>query len=99
MPNTLNKYEKETVILYNQSSDPVIISTYDPALRRKLEDYAARFPDLCRRTDKRKYPDYAEYEISKDRLSIRFTPPYSEERKQAAAERMKKLNDQSTESI
>ena len=29
MPSRLTKYEKETVLLYNQSRDPVIISTYD----------------------------------------------------------------------
>ena len=41
MPSRLTKYEKETVLLYNQSRDPVIISTYDPGLRRRLREYAA----------------------------------------------------------
>lgn len=88
----LTKYEKETVILYNQSNERVNITTYDPALRRKLKDYAEKYPELCRRLDKGKYPDYVEYEIEKDRLSVRFTPPYSEERKQAAAERARLLH-------
>lgn len=69
MAYTLSKYEKETVILYNQSNDRVNITTYDPVLRRKLSDFAAKYPDLCQRLDKRKYPDYVEYEIDKDRLS------------------------------
>ena len=43
MSYTLTKYEKETVLLYNQSRDPVIISTYDPGLRRRLREYAALF--------------------------------------------------------
>ena len=92
MSYTLTKYEKETIILYNQSNERVNISTYDPALRRKLKEYATKYPDLCQRMDKGKYPDYAEYEIDKDRLSVRFTPPYSEERKQAAAERARQLH-------
>lgn len=37
------------------------------------------------------YPDYVEYEIDKDRLSVRFLAPYSEERKRAAAEQAKRL--------
>lgn len=92
LPYTLNKYEKETIILYNQSNDRVNITTYDPVLRRKLTDYAAKHPDFCKRLDKDKYPDYVEYEIDKDRLSIRFLTPYSEERRKAAAEQVKRLN-------
>ncbi|MBR2823120.1 MAG: molecular chaperone [Clostridia bacterium] len=89
MPSRLTKYEKETVLLYNQSRDPVIISTYDPGLRRRLREYAARYPELCRRVDKQKYPDYAEYEIQKDRVSIRLLPPMSEEKRKAASEKAK----------
>ena len=47
MAYTLSKYEKETVILYNQSNDRVNITTYDPVLRRKLTDFAAKHHDLC----------------------------------------------------
>lgn len=91
MSFTLSKHEKETVILYNQSNDPILIDTYDPSLRRRLAEYAEKYPDQCRRTDKQKYPDYAEYEISKDRLSIRLLPPMTEEQKKAAAERIKSI--------
>ena len=89
MTSHLTKYEKETVLLYNQSRDPVIISTYDPGLRRRLREYAARYPDLCQRVDEQKYPDYAEYEIQKDRVSIRLLPPMSDEKRKAASEKAK----------
>lgn len=89
MSYTLSKYEKETVLLYNQSSDPILISGYDPGLLRRLADYAEKYPDICRRVDKRRYPDYAEYEIAKDRVSIRLLPPMSEEQKKAASEKAK----------
>lgn len=59
---------------------------YDPVLRRKLTDYAAKYPDLCKRLDKSKYHDYVEYEIDKDRLSARLLTLYSKERRKAAAE-------------
>lgn len=84
MSCTLPKYEKETVILYNQSNGPILISGYDPGLLRRLADYAEKYPDLCQRIDKRRYPDYAEYEIAKDRVSIRLLPPMNEEQKNAA---------------
>lgn len=89
MSYTLTKYEKETVLLYNQSHDPITISTYDPGLRRRLREFAARYPEMCRRVDKQKYPDYAEYEIKKDRVSIRLLPPMSEEKRRVASEKAK----------
>ena len=89
MTSHLTKCEKETVLLYNQSHDPITISTYDPGLRRRLREYAARYPELCRRVDKQKYLDYAEYEIQKDRVSIRLLPPMSEEKRRAASEKAK----------
>lgn len=89
MSYTLTKYEKETVLLYNQSHDPITISTYDPGLRRRLREFAARYPKMCRRVDKQKYPDYAEYEIKKDRVSIRLLPPMSEEKRRVASEKAK----------
>ncbi len=89
---SLTKEEKETQILYNQSSEPVIIAGYDPHLLRQLSTYAQRHPDLCRRIDKGLYSDYAEYEVQKDRVSIRLLSPLSDERKQAAVERAKQMN-------
>lgn len=89
MSHTLSKYEKETVILYNQSDDPILISGYDPGLVRRLADYAEKYPDLCRRVDKHRYSDYFEYEIDKKRVSIRLIPPMSEEKKKVASERAK----------
>ena len=43
MTSRLTKYEKETVLLYNQSQDPITISTYDPGLRRRLREFATRY--------------------------------------------------------
>ena len=96
MPYKMTKEEKETTVLWNQTQEPVLISGYDSALLRKCAAYAKKHPDLCKRVDKRKYPDYAEYEIQKDRVSIRLLEPYSEERKKAAAEKAKQLHQITT---
>ena len=42
MSYRLTKYEKETILLYNQSQDLIIISTYDPGLCRRLREFATR---------------------------------------------------------
>ena len=88
----LTKEEIETQILYNQSSEPVIISGYDPKLLRQLAAFAKKHPDLCRRIDKGLYPDYAEYEVQKDRISVRLLNPLSDKQKKEAAERAVQLN-------
>ena len=97
MAYTLTKYEKETTVLYNQSNEPMIISTYDPNLRKRLKVFSEKHPDLCKRIDKRKYSDYAEYEVEKSRVSIRLLPPYSNERKQAAADKVRQMFHSSDE--
>ena len=89
MTYALTKEEKETTVLYNQTQEPVCISTYDPDLRRRLANFSKQYPDLCKRTDKQCYPDYVEYEIEKSRVSIRLVPPYSEEWRRAASIRAK----------
>ncbi len=86
---TLTKYEKETIILYNQSSEPVTIAGYDSRLFRKLTRLANQHPELCQRTDKGEYLDYFEFKVAKQCLSIRFNKPLSGEKKEAARERAK----------
>ena len=88
---TLTKEEKETSILYNQTNEPILIDGYDQKLFRKLSAFAEEYPDLCKRTDKGKYPDYFAFEIQKQCLSIRCNKPMSEEKKEAARERAKAL--------
>jgi len=92
----LTKYEKETIINWNQEEDIASIYTFDSDLKRRLADFSARFPDLCKLTRTTKEGS-ATYEITTSRLSIRLVPPYSEERRKAASEYAKKhgLNSES----
>lgn len=91
MPYYMTKREKETSLLYNQSNDPTSISTYDPSLLLRLASFAQQYPDHCKRIGNGTQADFAEYEISKNRVSIRLLPPISDERKAAASERAKNL--------
>ena len=87
MSYNLTKPEKETNILYNQTTDPIEICGYDRQLFRKLEKFAEECSELCQRTDKGKDPEYYEFVVDKKCLSVRFNRPMSEEKKEAARAR------------
>ena len=90
----LTKYEKETILLTSEGDDTWSIYTFNPGLKRKLAGYARQYPDLCRLTASTKEGSET-YEISKARVSIRLTAPYSEERRKAAGEQARRMNQQS----
>lgn len=45
---TLTKYEKETIILFNEGEDTANIQTYNAGLRKRLAAFSKKPPDLCR---------------------------------------------------
>ena len=67
----LTKYEKETIVLFNEADEEAHIQTYNAGLRKRLEAFSKKYPDLCR------------LDMS---MSIRFQPPMSEERRRKASE-------------
>lgn len=44
----LTKYEKETIVLFNEGEDTAHIQTYNAGLRNRLEMFSKKYPDLCR---------------------------------------------------
>ena len=81
----LSKYEKETVINWNEAENLASIYTFNASLKRRLADFSRKYPLLCRL--ERSTPEGSvTYVIEKSRLSIRLVPPYSEERLAAARE-------------
>ena len=81
----LTKYEKETIILFNEGEDNATIYTYNAGLKKRLAAFSRKYPDLCR-LEKSNDLGGETYLMDKSRLSIRFLPPYSEERRQKASE-------------
>ena len=80
----LTKYEKETILRTSEGDDTWSIYTFNASLKRRLREYAGKHPDLCRQLDGKGFaPRGVEYEIRKDRLSIRLLPPCSEARREA----------------
>ena len=76
MKTGLTKKQKVTEVFYNAKDPAAEIYTHDTKLKKRLLSYAAKYPELCKRTD-----DDGQgglwFEIAKERISIRLTAPYS----------------------
>ena len=81
----LTKYEKETIILFNEAEDTASIYTYNAGLKKRLAAFSRKYPGL-RKIKKSNDLGGVTYLMDKSRLSIRFLPPYSEERRRKASE-------------
>ena len=81
----LTKYEKETIILFNEGEDTAHILTYNAKLRNRLAAFSEKYPDLCK-PEKSCDQGGVTYTLDKSRLSIRLLPPHSEERRKKASE-------------
>lgn len=89
MKTGLTKKQKITEVYYN-AKDPIAeVYTHDTKLKKRLQEYAAKFPELCQQTDDDERGGLR-FEIDKSRISIRLTAPYSEDRRKAASELAKK---------
>ena len=85
MKTGLTKRQKTTCIYFDESSKTVEIQTHNTALKKRLTQYAAKHPDLCRQTDDDEQGSLT-FEIDRRRFAVRLTAPYSNERRQAASE-------------
>ena len=84
----LTKYEKETIILFNEGEDTASIYTFNAGLKKRLGLFAKKYPGLCRQ-EKTHEQGGVSYVLDKSRLSIRLQPPMSEERRRKASENAK----------
>ena len=85
----LTKYERETIIRTSEGDDTYSVYTFNAALKRRLADFAEKYPAVCRLEKGDEDLGWQSYIIDKARLSIRLTAPYSEERRKAASDRAK----------
>ena len=89
MRTGLTKKQKVTEVYYN-AKDPIAeVYTHDTKLKKRLLEYASKFPELCQQTDDDEQGGLR-FEIDKSRISIRLTAPYSDDRRKAASELAKK---------
>ena len=88
MRTGLTKKQKVTEVYYNAKDPTAEVYTHDTRLKKRLLEYAAKFPELCQQTDNDEQGGLR-FEIDKSRISIRLTAPYSEERKKASSDHAK----------
>ena len=84
MRTGLTKKQKVTEVYYNAKDPTAEVYTHDTKLKKRLLEYAAKFPELCQQTDDDGQGGLR-FEIDKSRISIRLTAPYSQERRKAAS--------------
>ena len=82
------KRRKVTELYFNEYDGTAEIYTHNTKLKKRLSEYAATFPDLCRLTEDNSKGGLR-FEIDKHRISIRLTAPYSQARKAAASQQAK----------
>ena len=83
MKTGLTKKQKVTELYYNAKDPLAEVYTHDTKLKRRLMEYAEKYPQLCQLTEDDEQGGLR-FEIAKERISIRLTAPYSEERKSNA---------------
>ena len=83
MKTGLTKKQKVTELYFNAKDTIAEIYTHDTRLKRRLMEYAAKFPELCQLTEDDEQGGLR-FEIAKERIIIWLTAPYSEERKSNA---------------
>lgn len=80
MKTGLTKKQKVTEVYYNAKDPTAEVYTHDTKLKKRLLEYASKFPELCQQTDDDEQGGLR-FEIDKSRISIRLTTPYSNNRK------------------
>lgn len=81
----LSKYERETVVNFNEGETEAVVYTCNTDLKRRLAEFSRKYPALCSLKCQNEEGGVT-YILEKSRLSIRLVPPYSEERRAAARE-------------
>lgn len=86
----LNKYEQETIILFNAGEPTAEVYTRDKAVMRKLDALVVEFPDSYQLVSQTE--DDKTYIMPKSFVSYRKPRRLTEEQREQAKERMKNLN-------
>ena len=72
----LTKYGKQTIILTREGDDTYSVYVFNVALKRRLADFAQKYPDFFSLESEDKKSGCQSYEIAKVRLLNRLTVPY-----------------------
>lgn len=85
----LTRYEKETIILFNEKENRANIFTYNTKIIERLKKYSKQYPQSCHLIEINQAGGHT-YLIEKSALSIRLMSPRNETSRITAAECMRK---------
>lgn len=85
----LTRYERETIILFNEKENYANIFTYNIELIERLKDYGKKHPQMCSLKEINQTGGHT-YILKKSALSIRLMSPRSEASRNKAAESIRK---------
>ena len=89
MKTGLSKKQKTTNIYFNEADSIIEVCTYNTALKKRLTEFAGKYPSECRLIDD-DGNGCLTFEVSKGRFGFKLTAPYDETRRKAASELAKK---------
>lgn len=86
----LTKYERETIVNFNEGEDTASVYTHNKPLRRRLEQLAQERPEECRLYRVSHWDQAVEYYIPKSWIKIRPPRQISDAEKERMRENFKK---------
>ena len=89
MKTGLSKKQKSTNIYFNEADNRIEVCTYNTALKKRLTEFAGKYPFECRLIDDDGNGRLT-FDVSKGRFGFKLTAPYDEKRRKAASELAKK---------
>ena len=88
MRTGLSKKQKTTSVFFDEASPIIEVCTYNISLKKRLSEYAGKYPSECQLVDDEN--GCLTFEIRKGRFSFKLNAPYSAELRKAASELAKK---------
>ena len=89
MKTGLSKKQKTTNIYFNEADSMIEVCTYNTALKKRLTEFAGKYPSECRLIDDDENGCLT-FEVSKGRFGFKLTAPYNENRRKGTSELAKK---------
>ena len=90
MKTGLTKKQKVTELWFTEADTVIFVRTYNTQLKNRLLEFSRTNPECCCLTDDDGMGGL-EFEVDRNRLSIRLTKPYTDDRRKAASIQAKEM--------
>lgn len=87
----LSKYEKETIIIFNEAEKTASVNTYNQSLIRQLRDYNKKSP--ANYVINKDGEQYIECTVPKSMIKIKYPRNFTDEQRAKMSERMRAIRE------